>query len=470
MARNGLGSYSIPVTFVTSTTITASDHNSNMADIAAELTNSVAADGQTTITGPIKFAAGSAAAPSLTFASDTDTGLYRYAANSLGAAVNGVWAWRVDSDRSFVTYGAATIGGNLTGAAATFSGALSAASLSTSGNLAAANTTISGTLAAGNTTITGTLSTSGTATLNAANVTNALSAGSISTSGTLAGGNTTLSGTLSAGDTTITGTLSTSGTATLNAANVTNALSAGSISTSGTLECGNTTISGILNATNAQILLNDGSAVDPSIAFSDDLSQDTGFYWISDGKIGVTVDGVLGATFAPNGKGGIVFDNNVTCSGTLTVGGANMPFPAGTAMLFQQTSAPTGWTKSTTHNDKTLRVVSGTASSGGSVAFSTLFARTATDGHSLSTAELSVHNHGVTDPGHDHAVTGGIYGGTTSIGTSAGANSVPYGVSLVDVSSATTGISINNAGSGNAHSHNIDMRVNYVDIIIATKD
>lgn len=420
MARNGLGSYSIPVTFVTSTTITASDHNSNMADIAAELTNSVAADGQTTITGPIKFAAGSAAAPSLTFASDTDTGLYRYAANSLGAAVNGVWAWRVDSDRSFVTYGAATIGGNLTGAAATFSGALSAASLSTSGNLAAANTTISGTLAAGNTTITG--------------------------------------------------TLSTSGTATLNAANVTNALSAGSISTSGTLECGNTTISGILNATNAQILLNDGSAVDPSIAFSDDLSQDTGFYWISDGKIGVTVDGVLGATFAPNGKGGIVFDNNVTCSGTLTVGGANMPFPAGTAMLFQQTSAPTGWTKSTTHNDKTLRVVSGTASSGGSVAFSTLFARTATDGHSLSTAELSVHNHGVTDPGHDHAVTGGIYGGTTSIGTSAGANSVPYGVSLVDVSSATTGISINNAGSGNAHSHNIDMRVNYVDIIIATKD
>ena len=49
--------------------------------------------------------------------------------------------------------------------------------------------------------------------------------------------------------------------------------------------------------------------------------------------------------------------------------------PRGTQMLFQQTAAPVGWTKQTTHNDKALRVVSGTASSGGSVAFSTALAR-----------------------------------------------------------------------------------------------
>src|SRR5712671_6740374 len=35
-------------------------------------------------------------------------------------------------------------------------------------------------------------------------------------------------------------------------------------------------------------------------------------------------------------------------------------FASGTRLLFQQTSAPTGWTKDTTHNDKALRVVSGT--------------------------------------------------------------------------------------------------------------
>ena len=46
-------------------------------------------------------------------------------------------------------------------------------------------------------------------------------------------------------------------------------------------------------------------------------------------------------------------------------------FPSGTLMLFQQTASPTGWTKETTHNDKSLRVVSGTAGSGGSVAFTT---------------------------------------------------------------------------------------------------
>ena len=32
-------------------------------------------------------------------------------------------------------------------------------------------------------------------------------------------------------------------------------------------------------------------------------------------------------------------------------------FGAGTAMIFQQTAAPTGWTKSTTHNNKALRLI-----------------------------------------------------------------------------------------------------------------
>ena len=60
------------------------------------------------------------------------------------------------------------------------------------------------------------------------------------------------------------------------------------------------------------------------------------------------------------------------------------PFAPGTAMLFAQTAAPTGWTKSTTHNDKALRVVSGTAGSGGSTAFTTVFAsRTPADRKSV---------------------------------------------------------------------------------------
>ena len=52
---------------------------------------------------------------------------------------------------------------------------------------------------------------------------------------------------------------------------------------------------------------------------------------------------------------------------------ANEAIPVGTAMLFVQTAAPTGWTKGVTHNDKALRLVTGTASSGGTTAFTSVF-------------------------------------------------------------------------------------------------
>jgi hypothetical protein len=56
----------------------------------------------------------------------------------------------------------------------------------------------------------------------------------------------------------------------------------------------------------------------------------------------------------------------VVSSGTL--------IPSGTVMLFAQTAAPTGFTKNTTTGDNSaLRVTTGTASTGGSVAFTTAF-------------------------------------------------------------------------------------------------
>lgn len=69
-----------------------------MSDIGAEITNSVAADGQTSMTGPLKASAGSVASPSLTFASDTDTGVYRIGANNLGVAVAGTKILDVDAN------------------------------------------------------------------------------------------------------------------------------------------------------------------------------------------------------------------------------------------------------------------------------------------------------------------------------------------------------------------------------------
>ncbi len=57
MARNGSGSYSLPSgnPVVTGTTISSTTHNNTMNDIADEITNSVAVDGQSTMTGDLKM-------------------------------------------------------------------------------------------------------------------------------------------------------------------------------------------------------------------------------------------------------------------------------------------------------------------------------------------------------------------------------------------------------------------------------
>ncbi len=89
MARNGSGTYSRVNTFVAGETITAASHNGNWADLEAELTNSVAADGQTTMTGPFKASNGTLAAPSQTFASDTNTGRYHKAADTMADVCGG---------------------------------------------------------------------------------------------------------------------------------------------------------------------------------------------------------------------------------------------------------------------------------------------------------------------------------------------------------------------------------------------
>ena len=89
MARNGSGTMSIVNTFVAGNTITAAGHNQNNTDIAAEITNSVAVDGQSVLTGQLKAASGTVSLPGYTFGADLDCGWYRIGANNLGLALNG---------------------------------------------------------------------------------------------------------------------------------------------------------------------------------------------------------------------------------------------------------------------------------------------------------------------------------------------------------------------------------------------
>ena len=64
--------------------------------------------------------------------------------------------------------------------------------------------------------------------------------------------------------------------------------------------------------------------------------------------------------------------NTIITGVSISTGGVSgQVIPTGTKMTFQQTAAPTGFTKATTYNDYSMRIVSGAVSTGGSVAFST---------------------------------------------------------------------------------------------------
>ena len=105
-----------------------------------------------------------------------------------------------------------------------------------------------------------------------------------------------------------------------------------------------------------------------------------------------TTNGVTATT-----QGASDNSTKVATTAYVTTGIANaQAFPSGTKMLFQQTSAPTGWTKVTSGvNNKALRVVSGTAGSGGNIAFTTVFAArgiTANAGNTTQGGNISVAN------------------------------------------------------------------------------
>jgi hypothetical protein len=231
--------------------------------------------------------------------------------------------------------------------------------------------------------------------------------------------------------------------------------------------------------------------------------------------------------------GDIDFPGDVNIDGALTASGTTFGFESGTRCVFQQTAAPTGWTKDTTHNNKALRLVTGSVSSGGSVAFSTAFASKAVTGSignttdtgtiqnttatgtvgntTLTASQIPAHTHSFS--GSDSATTssagshthsrnyrdGAIGGGTVNIvvaesssdGESAtgmnadGAHTHSVSVTISGTTgSAGSGGSHNHAFTGVAHNHTlamnahnhtftgtaINLAVQYVDFIIAEKD
>lgn len=137
-------------------------------------------------------------------------------------------------------------------------------------------------------------------------------------------------------------------------------------------------------------------------------------------------------------------------------GAPGVTFAAGTALLFVQSTAPVGWTKVTTHNDKALRVVSGAAGTGGTTVFSSVFASRTPNGAvgstTLTTGQIPSHN-------HELLSGNGGAGSNSVVGTNTGG---PF---------RTT----QSTGGGGSHNHGftgtaMDFDVQYVDVIIAQKD
>lgn len=124
-------------------------------------------------------------------------------------------------------------------------------------------------------------------------------------------------------------------------------------------------------------------------------------------------------------------------------------FASGTRTLFQQTAAPTGWTKDTnaTYNDKALRLTTGTVGTGGSNSFTAAMVNSFNSGATtLTTSQIPSHTHGgvVRSSGGDGYETGATF--TRSNG------------------------STDSAGTGGSHNHTVQLNVAYVDFIVATKD
>jgi hypothetical protein len=150
-------------------------------------------------------------------------------------------------------------------------------------------------------------------------------------------------------------------------------------------------------------------------------------------------------------------------------------FPSGTRMSFQQTAAPTGWTKDVTAglDNAAMRIVTGTASSGGSVNFTTAFASQTPAGSVSITAVAGTA--GATTlttpqiPAHTHT----IVGSPTANGASG---------PLIQTNTLNTPAATSSTGGGGSHDHPftftsgtgtftgsaINLAVKYYDFIIAS--
>ena len=159
-------------------------------------------------------------------------------------------------------------------------------------------------------------------------------------------------------------------------------------------------------------------------------------------------------------------------------------FPSGTRMSFQQSAAPTGWTKDVTAglNNSAMRIVTGSVVNGGSVDFTAAFASQTPTGSVAITAVSGTA--GATTlttpqiPSHSHTLGGGTFSspaGGPSIANNGGSQgSGPAAISYTTSSTGGGGSHDHpfsfTSGTGTFTGNAINLAVKYYDFIIAAAD
>ena len=185
------------------------------------------------------------------------------------------------------------------------------------------------------------------------------------------------------------------------------------------------------------------------------------------GAIQNTGVGTAGQVLTSNGAGALPTFQTITTPTPV--------IPSGTRMSFQQTAAPTGWTKDSTAglNNSAMRIVTGSVVNGGSVDFTTAFASQTPTGSvsitsvtgtagatTLTTSQIPSHNHpggGGTNNAQGSPGMANNLNGAASTGSTGGGGSHDHPFSFTSGTASFTGSAIN-------------LGVKYYDFIIATKD
>jgi hypothetical protein len=148
--------------------------------------------------------------------------------------------------------------------------------------------------------------------------------------------------------------------------------------------------------------------------------------------------------------------------------------------IFYQSGAPTGWTKLDSHNDKTLRVVSGTGGgsgpSDGGTAFTSVFPNSTVPISLSGSVTGTVENHTLTAPQlpvHSHGNGGSIglsFTNTGDVGSGPGWTRSFPGTGGIAPASVGGGSHNHPFSASSSFSTSLDLRVQYIDVIICRFD